>query len=732
MLPANVRGCLLIWLVFLAYAAALPAGYVWDDVLWIWESPITTAPDGWQLAWTSVDRFDYYPITATVFWLLWQVFGKQLVFFHLTGIALHAVGVLLFWRILLRLDIKGAWLAAALFAVHPVTVASVAWIAEIKNTLSFVFYALTILAYLQFDKKQSIWAYVLTIIAYLTACLTKASVVVVPAVLVLLMIWIHRGLHWRRLLTIIPLFLITLLMSLVHIYFQHHHAISEGIDARPEGILSRITAAGWIVWFYLYKTILPVNLCMIYPRWNVQPGVWFHHLPNVGLILALAIAWYKRRHPAGRAILVTLLYALITLSPVLGLITMAYHRYSLVSDHLQHLTLPGTIALIAAAIHLGLSRASTLKPAWIAGIAVVIVLMTIVTSRLCLTFKDRETLWAHNVKVNPDAVTAQFNLANRLMERKAFAVALPHYQKAVHLAPDRPDIKINYAIAQVRSGRPEEAIAVLEAILKENPSNAVAMENLGSAYYIQGDLNAALRTYHAALDAGAVTGRSQKGIGLIHRQLGQLNEAATWFEKAVNVGPGSIEYRQRLVEVLLDQKKIGNAWPHIIRLTEVAINQSDIPVWLSSRLQQAGFSRQGVFILIRAQAAMPGAEILSERAGQCLFELNHYDAAASQCLRASILNPKRVSARYGLALSLDRLNKWQRAEAAYRAVLQLQPDHIKACNDFGVLLAKQQRYDEAAEQFRHVLTLQPDHVDAKVNLKRVEALRTKQPTESAG
>lgn len=269
------RGLLLaltiIAVTFVAYSPAITAKYIWDDGTLLYENPLVKARDGLYRFWLTTEAADYWPLWYTTFWLEWRIWGDDPLPYHVMNILLHAMAAVLLWRVLRRLQIGdlGAYLAGMIFAIHPVTVESVAWISERKTVLSMVLYLLSLLTYMRFEERlRSRW-YVLSLVAAAAGLLAKTSVVMLPFVL-LLLTWYKRGKLTRQaFLWSVPFFLLSLVFGLLTIWFQYHKTISDVI-VRPEGLASRIAATGWCVWFYLYKTLLPINLTMIYPRWDVD------------------------------------------------------------------------------------------------------------------------------------------------------------------------------------------------------------------------------------------------------------------------------------------------------------------------------------------------------------------------------------------------------------------------------------------------------------------------------
>ncbi len=151
----RLKALLLVAIAFAAYLPVFHAGFVWDDSNMLTQNALIRSADGLRRIWCSAENPDYFPLTSTSLWVEWRFWGMHPLGYHLANLALHIAGSLLFWRVLQRLKSPGAWIAALVFAVHPVNVESVAWITERKNTLSFLFYAASALCFLRHDRTES-------------------------------------------------------------------------------------------------------------------------------------------------------------------------------------------------------------------------------------------------------------------------------------------------------------------------------------------------------------------------------------------------------------------------------------------------------------------------------------------------------------------------------------------------------------------------------------------------
>ena len=309
-------GLFLITVVaIIAYMPSISGGFIWDDYLLLVDNPLVKASDGLHQIWCTAQAIDYWPATNTSFWIEWRMWGMNSTGYHVTNLVLHIAESLLVWIILRKLSIPGALLAALLFAVHPVNVESVAWIAQRKNTMAMLFFLLSILWYVKYlvgSPGSRTWAampqeveknslnfaitscdfvspvqepvlpsthcppstahsipwYWLSMAAFLLAMLGKGSVAILP-LLLLGIIWWLRPLEWRDLVRIAPFFVIAAILAAVNVEFQTH---ATDKVVRAIGFTERLLGAGGVVWFYFYKAIFPLDLAFVYQQWHINAG----------------------------------------------------------------------------------------------------------------------------------------------------------------------------------------------------------------------------------------------------------------------------------------------------------------------------------------------------------------------------------------------------------------------------------------------------------------------------
>ncbi|MGA2062560.1 MAG: hypothetical protein ABSG67_18925, partial [Thermoguttaceae bacterium] len=299
--------------VFFAYIPSINGGFLLDDELYVTNTKVINATDGVYRIWCTTEPVDYWPMSNTTLWIEWRLWGMKSAGYHLTNLILHIVEALLIWIVLRKLSIPGAFLTAMIFALHPVNVQSVAWIAQRKNLMSMLFFLLSILWYLKFvklaprptfapcpvvDKPSAIhhpllsfssfilhpssfhfW-YWLSLAAFILAMLSKGSAAVLPVILLGIICWLRPwnekasviGPHstTRRKLTHITLFFaVAVVLTGVNVWFQTH---GMAVAYRAISFTDRLLGAGGVVWFYLYKALFPLNLVFVYPQWHIEAG----------------------------------------------------------------------------------------------------------------------------------------------------------------------------------------------------------------------------------------------------------------------------------------------------------------------------------------------------------------------------------------------------------------------------------------------------------------------------
>jgi tetratricopeptide (TPR) repeat protein len=468
---------LLLVVTLVAYQPVLRhAGFIWDDDSYVTENPTLRSVDGLKGIWIKPGTtIQYYPLVFTSFWVEYHLWGLQPFGYHLVNILLHALNALLLWLVLRRLEIPGAWLAAMIFAIHPIQVESVAWITERKNVLSGLFYLLAALAYLRFrpltDAKPSgAWdwrIYPLLIALFLAALLSKTVTCSLPVALLLLVWWKTGRVAKRDALALAPLFALGAALGLVTVQMEKH-AGAAGAEWTLS-FVQRGLVTGRALWFYATKLFWPHNLTFIYPRWEIDAGVWWQYaFPVAALAVLIALWWLRSR--IGRGPLVATLCFAVTLAPALGFFDLYPFRYSYVADHFQYLACIGLIALTASAAAAMYQRAGQQgRDSGRLATALVLVLLVVSTWKQAHIYRDQETLWRNTLTRNPAAWMAHNNLGAILIQQGKIEEGVWHSEQALQLNPDDSEAHYRLGVALERAGKTNDAIWHYQQALRTQP-----------------------------------------------------------------------------------------------------------------------------------------------------------------------------------------------------------------------------------------------------------------------
>ncbi|MGO9528886.1 MAG: tetratricopeptide repeat protein, partial [Verrucomicrobiia bacterium] len=578
----------------------------------------------------------------------WRLWGKNAGGYRAVNILLHAANVVLVWMVLRRLRIPGAWLAALLFAVHPVNVATVAQISEQKNTLSMLFCAVAVLLYLRFDETSDRRWYGGSLAAFLLALLSKTAVVMLPVVLLGCVWWLHGRLRFRDWRRTAPFFALSVLLGLTTVWFQYHRALN-GQDVRPGGLFARVAVAGLAPWFYLSKAVLPLDLCLIYRQWYPETWGWSGWLPGIALAGGFAILWWKR-NGWGRPLLFGFGYFVVMLFPVLGLFYQGFYGYSMVADHWQYYSIAGVTALAAAGavtltqrLHRGQQRVMSL----VAG--VVVIVLGALSWQRGVVFHNQETLFRDNLLHNPLAWVAYYNLG--IESRKAGRVAeeIGYYEQALRIEPDYADAHNNLGAALAQTGRMREAIEHLEHALRLQPELADAHYNLGNALMQMGKIDDAIAQFEQALRISPDYADAHNNLGNALYQTGRYDEAMEHYEQALRLNPDLADAHYNLANALAQAGKIEDAIAQFEQALRIKPDYAEAHCNLGIALARIGKIEDAIAHLEQAVQVDPTLPDAHYNLGNALAQVGKRPEAIQQYELALRLRPDLVAARNALA-----------------------------------------------------------------------------------
>jgi tetratricopeptide (TPR) repeat protein len=671
------------------YWPAIHGDWLWDDSIDISGSVVTRSPTGlWSIWFEPGSQPDYYPIKSSVQWVQWRLLGMDTLGYHLTNIILHAIGAVLVWRLLARFNLRLAWLGGLLFAVHPANVESVAWIAELKNTLSLLPFLGAMIAWIDYENKGTKRDYALALGLFLVAMLCKTTMVMFPVV-ILLYAWWKRGRSGIRDLKLsAPFFAISIVLGILTMVLQTAPGLGPH-EIHLGGFFSRLALAGSALSFYFCEWLWPFGLAPLYPPWTIDPPMLIEGFLLLVWGGALYALWH-RHTDWSRHVLLGLGFFILILFPILGFTPAAYMESTWVMDHFLYLPMIGLIGLVLAA--LGQIRLQAVPGIYLGGLGILGGAMAVFaweSHAYAGEFINEETLWTYALQSYPDAFLAHNNLGAALTEEGRIPEAIAQYEKAVRLCPGKSDLYYGLGCALAAAGRFADAAAEFQQAVEINPNSPYAHLNLGVASMRLGKPNDAITEFETVLRIYPNNADAHGNLGLVLTQMGQLPRGLEELEIAVKLNPGNIGNRFNFANALAQSNRLPEAMEQYETILRVNPAHADARNNLASILQQLG------------------------RLPEAIDEYN----------QALEIAPNDPSVHYNLGCALMQAGRAAEAAQQYEQALQLNPNLVDAHNNLGTALAQMGQLPEAIEQVKAALRLDPKQTASQNNLTRLQALQ---------
>ena len=659
-----------------AYLPVMQCGFVWNDGDYVTRSDLQSG-SGLGRIWFEVGATEqYYPVLHSAFWLEHRLWGEAAAGYHAVNLLLHAISACLFVVILRRLwgragplgspverggargpapPFDAALFGGLIFALHPVCVESVAWISEQKNTLSTVFYLAAALAYLHFDAGNKIpdagpvmpgirrpLVYLGASVLFVLALLTKTVTATLPATLLIILWWKRGRLDWRRdIRPLAPWFCLGAAAGLFSAWVEKEYVGAEGA-AFALAFAGRFLLAGRVIWFYLGKFLWPHPLVFIYPRWQVEPGVWWQYLFPFGALALAAGCWTARRRT--RAPLAALLLLVAALAPVLGFFNVYGFLFSYVADHWAYLAILPLAAVAAAAWGKWCGQPG-LAP-WAAA-AAILGACAVLTWRQTGAYRDEATLYRAILKLNPAAWLAHSNLGITLAAAGRLPEAIAEYESALRLNPGNAQAHNNLGNAFYRTGRTAEAIDQFRQALRLQPGFAEAHNGLGTALERDGRIREAVGEYEEALRLKPALAEPHINLGNILFREHQDDAAIVQYEEGLKLNPGSAEAHCDLGTALERKQQIAEAIVQYREALRIAPDLADAHNDLGNALLGRGQTAEAIAEYQEALRIAPQVAEIHRNLAVALYRGGRAVEAAEQFAEALRINPGDVQARRG-------------------------------------------------------------------------------------
>ena len=722
----------------------------WDGLVSIWLSPADIK-----------DEHHYWPIVYSTFWLEHKLWGFHAAGYHAVNLLLHAVNALLVWRLLLRVKVPGAWLAGALFAVHPVHVESVAWIIERKDLLSTLFYLWAVHAWLRYTETLAVRRLALCLALFTAAMLSKSVAVTLPAALLLLTWWRTGTITWRDVGRLLPFFAIAAGITAADLFFYW----KQDTHRFDFSAVERAFIAARAVWVYLGQLAWPASLPILYSRWEVSAGDpvgWAAVIAICGLSAVLSLG----RRRLGRGPFAALAFFVLTLSPVLGFFDFGFLRIAFLADRFQYLASLGPIALVAGTLAQLMRRLHGNVQLAAAGVVLcALAMLCTMTWRQTEVWRDDLTLARHISTANPSHYYGQLLLARALVgtgrhqeglnaARNAARLAVgvrggvtsgvvaaigsalladdrpsqarEYFHRAIATAPEHTEYQLYLARTLVLQGRYDEGLRIYREVAREDSLTHLVHVGQAEAMFQAGNLPAARDAFLQALPLA----RDPRSEPAIHRRLGEvlhgmgeLDAAAEHLDLALELNPRGVRtlLARAAVEVERKARTVGEAGPE-----EAAGNQPPLERGIRAVASSADNSggwieqaREIVEVAIKNEPDHLGARVLLATVLHRLGEHRQAIVALETALSANLNRPMRRHAHRLLGEALEARGELAKAADHYRSALAIYPLDADALEHLAAIHFGAGRHEDALPLYRRLAEVSP--CNAK-NLSRLTEL----------
>ena len=655
-----------------------------DDDLYVYENPMVARGLSMKgLAWvfTHADCELYHPLTMLSLMGDYQLHGLHAGGYHLTNVLLHTASVILLFLILRQMT-GALWrsaFVAAVFAIHPLRVESVAWVAERKDVLSGFFFMVTLGAYAHYVRNpKSPARYLMVAVAFVLALLSKPTVVTLPFVLLLLDYWPLHRFEPRKLLGLIlekiPLLALAAGACAMTVLAAGKEITSRGAIPMPLRIGNALVSYA----VYLRQVVWPGGLAVFYPQLEKGYPVWtiaFSFL-LLALITGGVLAFGRKR----RWLLTGWFWYLGMLTPMIGIVQVEEFMHA---DRYTYL--PQIGIYIGAAWLVAEYRVS--RVAFEGLMAGVLAVLMVCAWRQTGYWKNSEILWTHTLACTTGNYIAHNNLGDALDQKGRVDDAIPQFQNALQINPDFVEAHNNLGAALFQKGKVDEAIVHYQEALKIKPDDAKAHDNLGIALFQKGRVDEAITHYQNALQINPGYAKAHYNLGIALFQKGRVDEAITHFQRALEINPDDAKAHNDLGTVLQQKGRVDEAITQYEEALKIKPDFAEAHNNLGSALRQKGRVDEAITHYQIALQINPGYAEAHNNLGATLRQKGRVDEAISHYREALNIKPDFAGAHYNLGNALLQKGNLSEAIAHFQQAVQIGPADPAAQNNLAWLLA---------------------------------------------
>ncbi len=695
-------GVFLVLFTVLAYSRLPGNGFInLDDPLQLLSNERVLSGLSWgSFLWSFGPESPCSPITWLAYASIHAVFGLQPWAYHVAGLMFHTAAALLLYFFLMTstgAHLKSAFVAS-LFALHPINVESVAWVAELNNVLSGLFFMMTLCLYAWYARRPGPVRYLLTLGVFGLGLLAKPVLMTLPFILLLVDLWPlrrvraveeDRGISLVRLIAEkVPFMLMSLASVISTLLMVKEHASFYSTDAVP--ILLRLSNALVSCMKYLGKLFWPTDLALLYPYPEAVP--WWQAAGAGVLLLLITLAAVKsiRRFPYA---LTGWLWFLGGLVPFLGIIQAG--QWPEMADRYAYLTFIGIFIVLSWGIP---DLATKVRlPRWVlpASGAALIPILVLLTWMQVGCWKDSVTLFRCVVTVNPDSPVVHNSLANGLLEQGQAQEAIFHYREALRIDPQCTEALFNLGLACQREGQGQQALDFLLRAFRADPSQPDVHVALGEVLAGMGRTEDAKGHLQEALRQDPASAEALTALGNILLREGMTEEAVNHYAEALKVRPGQPDILNNLGTALAHMGRTKTA----VRYFEEALRAR--PDFADAR-ENLEKSRKGLLAwqdaMRRIQQELkerPRDPELLTHLGDCHAGQGDFEVAVARYREALSARPEHVPALSGLALALTRMRDYAGAMEAFKTMRRLRPEDPRIAYNIACLHARRNNVKES-------------------------------------
>jgi tetratricopeptide (TPR) repeat protein len=626
-------------ITFAVFGQTAGFGFIYfDDNVYVYENAKVAGGLSLKgLAWvfTHADCNLYHPLTMLSLMGDYQLHGLHAGGYHFTNVLLHTASVILLFLVLRQMT-GALWrsaFVAAVFAIHPLRVESVAWVAERKDVLSAFFFMLTLGAYVRYVRKPNSPArYLMVAVAFVLALLSKPTVVTLPFVLLLLDYWpLLRFEQPRKLLGLIlekiPLLALAAGACAITVLAEGEAIAFNNNIPMPARIGNAVVSCA----VYLRQMVWPEGLAVLYPYPHNGLPPWEVALAGALLTGLSAVAWGERRTRPW--LLIGWLWYLGMLTPMIGIVQVCPSAHADRYTYLPQIGIYVAVTWLVAEWRLSRVALGGLM-------AGVLAVLTVCAWKQTTYWKSDETLSSHALACTTDNDIAHNNLGIALMQKGRMDEAITHFQKALQINPDNAVAHNNFGNALSQEGRVDEAITQYQKALRIDPNLALAHINLGLVLFQQGKVDEAITQYQEALEINPDYADARVSLGNFLLQKGRVDEAITQYQKELQSKPGNAKAENNLGNALLQKGSVGGAIAHFQKALELEPAQPTVQnnlAWLLATCPEASLRNGARAVELARQAnAMTGGEnpTILRTLAAALAEAGRFSEAVESAQRA--------------------------------------------------------------------------------------------------